>query len=589
MATIDRIYGNTGSVGVKAPCAAATTSAITLSGLQTIDGVALAANDRVLVKDQATASQNGIWVAASGAWTRAADFNGSLDVVQGTTVFVINGTTNGSAYWRLATALPVVGTSSLTFTRTMDSASALFTQSGTGAVARSVQAKLREIVSVKDFGAVGDNVTDDTAAFAAAIAAANGKTLYIPAGYYKITSSLSIAGAYFSIEGDGVGSSVLRASGNFAEVLKFTATAAEIKLRHFSIVTTSTTTRCVTLVYGAQVINFVDVQFSGNGAIALVYSQAAGYCTWDQCQWGCDGASTLGLVLDMYNQNTRIFGASRFGGIGSGMAIQKSGSGDRVEGTCIENVQFIVTGGYSLSIGDSLLTQVVNCNLDQASTYGITITSSADDVIIKGNWIGLAAGSTGVCIQYTSANGGGHIIEGNSIYGGSTGIGVSASASLRISSLAIANNKFGNNTAQALSLDSVGDCRITGNLNNTTPTNGSWITAGTHASKGSYYFDNNVWHTTTPALFDTASTYRFGSDRGIVMRNNGVTTTGNGTTTVTVSHGLSRAPSKVIACPKYGTSVGAFFTGSYTSTDFTITWVTATVDANCVWVWEAEV
>src|SRR6478736_6645284 len=49
---------------------AATTANITLSGTQTIDGVALSAADRVLVKNQTNAAQNGIWVVASGAWSR---------------------------------------------------------------------------------------------------------------------------------------------------------------------------------------------------------------------------------------------------------------------------------------------------------------------------------------------------------------------------------------------------------------------------------------------------------------------------------------------------------------------------------------
>jgi hypothetical protein len=66
-----------------------------------------------------------------------------------------------------------------------------FLQSGSGAVATTVQSKLRDVVSVKDFGAVGDGVTDDTAAFAAALAAS--KYVFIPAGSYKISSTL-----YFS-------------------------------------------------------------------------------------------------------------------------------------------------------------------------------------------------------------------------------------------------------------------------------------------------------------------------------------------------------------------------------------------------------
>ena len=48
---------------------ATTTANITLSGTQTVDGVALVVGNRVLVKNQSTASQNGIYVVASGAWT----------------------------------------------------------------------------------------------------------------------------------------------------------------------------------------------------------------------------------------------------------------------------------------------------------------------------------------------------------------------------------------------------------------------------------------------------------------------------------------------------------------------------------------
>ena len=58
----------------KDPCRLATTANDTLSGLAARDGVTPVANDRVLVKNQSTASANGIYVAAAGAWTRAIDF-----------------------------------------------------------------------------------------------------------------------------------------------------------------------------------------------------------------------------------------------------------------------------------------------------------------------------------------------------------------------------------------------------------------------------------------------------------------------------------------------------------------------------------
>ena len=73
----------------------------------------------------------------------------------------------------------------------ISSAFVTFIQSGTGAVATTVQAKLREMVAVKDFGAVGDGVADDTAAIIAALNYANGKEVYFPTGVFRITSPLS--------------------------------------------------------------------------------------------------------------------------------------------------------------------------------------------------------------------------------------------------------------------------------------------------------------------------------------------------------------------------------------------------------------
>lgn len=70
-----------------------------------------------------------------------------------------------------------------------------FTQAGAGAVSRSLQAKGRDTVSVKDFGAVGDGATDDTAAINAAIASlgAGGGIVLLPRGDYRITAKLTVS------------------------------------------------------------------------------------------------------------------------------------------------------------------------------------------------------------------------------------------------------------------------------------------------------------------------------------------------------------------------------------------------------------
>lgn len=77
-----------------------------------------------------------------------------------------------------------------------------FIQAGTGAVATTVQAKLRQVISVKDFGAVGDDTHDDTTNIQAAIDYANsiGGDVYFPAGTYKITNSLTIDNSASSSE-----------------------------------------------------------------------------------------------------------------------------------------------------------------------------------------------------------------------------------------------------------------------------------------------------------------------------------------------------------------------------------------------------
>ena len=168
----DRRYGVSGNLAMKAPCRVATTANITLNGAQTIDGVSVVSGDRVLVKDQSSSVDNGIYVCDTGDWNRDIDANGNRDFVTGTTVLVTSGTTSSMSYWKISTTGSItIGTSSIVWemSLTNDSNAVSFTQAGTGAVARSVRSKLRDVVSVKDFGAGGDGLTDDTAAIQAAI------------------------------------------------------------------------------------------------------------------------------------------------------------------------------------------------------------------------------------------------------------------------------------------------------------------------------------------------------------------------------------------------------------------------------------
>ncbi len=103
---------------VKSSVKVATTGNITLSGTQTIDGVSVSADERVLVKDNTDASENGIYDCKAGAWARSSDFDSNTEVTSGAFTFVEQGTANADAGFVLTTDGTItVGTTDLAFTQ----------------------------------------------------------------------------------------------------------------------------------------------------------------------------------------------------------------------------------------------------------------------------------------------------------------------------------------------------------------------------------------------------------------------------------------------------------------------------------------
>lgn len=110
-------------IPVKAGCRVATTVTGTLATAyntgDTVDGVVLATGDRILIKDQATASENGVYVVSAGAPVRAADADTASDFAGGMQINVREGTANADSTWRMTTNPPItLGTTALTFVRT---------------------------------------------------------------------------------------------------------------------------------------------------------------------------------------------------------------------------------------------------------------------------------------------------------------------------------------------------------------------------------------------------------------------------------------------------------------------------------------
>lgn len=103
------------SVAVKAPVIAVASGNVTLAGLQTIGSRVLEEDDRVLLTAQTDATENGIWSATTGDWTRTRDFDGNRDVVNGTLIPYVVDSTVGALYQVTSDDDPIIiGTSELT-------------------------------------------------------------------------------------------------------------------------------------------------------------------------------------------------------------------------------------------------------------------------------------------------------------------------------------------------------------------------------------------------------------------------------------------------------------------------------------------
>lgn len=170
----------------------------TATGLRNIDPTTLASTVAYANWRTDVFSGNG----SATQFTLAADPGNvnNMDVAIGgvvqtpTTDYTVSGTT------LTFTSAPPSGTSNITVrygqalpVGTANASLVTYDPAGTGAQSRTVQSKLRDVVSVRDFGAVGDGVADDTAAFGLANTAVSGGQLYVPAGTYRFNSNASLS------------------------------------------------------------------------------------------------------------------------------------------------------------------------------------------------------------------------------------------------------------------------------------------------------------------------------------------------------------------------------------------------------------
>ena len=245
----------------KASCLAATTVNITLSAPQTIDGIALVAGDRCLVKNQSTAADNGIYLVAAGSWTRALDMDTWAEV-PGAYVFIQTGTTQADTGWVCTSnAGGTIGVTAITW--------AQFSGAGSG-------------VSSLNFGTTGltpASATTGAITVAGTLAVANGGTNATTA---SITSFNNITG-YTAAGATGTTSTnlVFSASPTFTGTLGAAAITASTTLgvTGVSTLTGGAVIQGLTVGLGANAVAFntvVGASALGNGSLSGGYNVAVG-------------------------------------------------------------------------------------------------------------------------------------------------------------------------------------------------------------------------------------------------------------------------------------------------------------------------
>jgi hypothetical protein len=407
----------------------------------TIDGVAVYPGSTQLATTYATQSYtgNGSTTVYSMGFNPGvkANVNVYIDGVhQNQDAFNISGTSlTFTAAPPLNSAIEIKVPVNVTSLTNTDSSQIVYNQGGTGAQDRSVQSRLRDYVSVKDFGAVGDGVTDDTAAIQNAIdaAIAGRKALFIPRsdlgalGLYRITSPLSISGS-IHIYGEGTNYSGLLCDGcsgfqidagvNFVTIesmfigqpVRYSTTPNSFK----AIETLGTTgSRNFWHIYRDL---FID-GFEWAMELSYTWSTVINSVT---SVFGFGGVYATGLSVNNFVSNCSLGGSKTAGSAGI-----KIGDGTvATEGWMIQDslLANFAIGVWGLGAGNC---HVRGCIIDFFQEYGVFLQSSAASGTI--NWIvsenymatDNAAASSGVRLKNdfaaSSGQNRGHLISGNQI------------------------------------------------------------------------------------------------------------------------------------------------------------------------------
>ena len=379
----NKLYVDTVALGIswKEPAQAATTANITLSGLQTVDTVALAAGNIVLVKNQTNSAQNGIYVASTGAWTYAP---GSTTWAQyvGAMIFVDGGAQAGSLWYNLAQPGGTLGTTNMTWSNF--STSGVYT-AGTGLTLSGTAFSITPVGTAGTYGSASAVPVFVTNASGQVSSVTN--TSIAIAGS-QITSgtvgSSYISGSYTGITGVGTltagtwNASVIGATYGGTGVATLTGLAYGNGTSAF---TAATASQITTAIGNTFVTNATNATYLIGGAAGQIPYQSASNVT------AFTAAGTSGQVLTSAGAGTPTWTTPT-----TGTVTSVSGTGT-VNGITLTGT---VTSSGSLTLGGTL-GSIANSQLTNSSiTFGSTAVSLGTTVsALNGVSIGATTASTG--------------------------------------------------------------------------------------------------------------------------------------------------------------------------------------------------
>lgn len=269
----------------------------------------------------------------------------------------------------------------------VDSRMVEFTPAGTGAVVRDVQTKLRESVSVKDFGAVGDGVTDDTAAIQAAINSfTNGTTCVlnlVQGANYKITSTLNTGSRSILINGNNA---TLTLAANATYLLQVGGTNVEVCNLSLNLNSGITATAAV-YVTGLQHI-FRNVTSRNQVWPVVFLCQDMKESHFTQIRVDSDTTSKTGIVFKFDYCVNNTFSDSMLGYCAQafyGTSTAQPTFGYYNEGFTITNV-VTVYAGKAVNFDNGTAIHCVNCVFDFTETIGVFV-SNGTNLVVMGCWI----------------------------------------------------------------------------------------------------------------------------------------------------------------------------------------------------------